>query len=181
MKLVPLSRGMFTMVDDEDYDWAIQFSWSAVKGRGDSYYAHRQIRMPLADGRFRVTSRQMQRDLLDPEMKLPRSVKADHRNGDTLDNRRQNLRLSTESGSNANRSGWTAASHGFKGVYYVQRSGLDGSRGGGKTPYVVKIKLHGRQVYGASQPDPVSAAREYNRLALQHFGEFARLNVVPDE
>lgn len=180
LQSIPLTKGKTTIIDDADFEWASQFRWCAVKGRGENYYAHRGIRVVGADGKFRKTSRQMQRDLLDPEIKLPRSVKADHVNGDTLDNRRENLRLSTDSGSNANRCGWTASSHGFKGVYYVPRPELNGKRGGGLTPYVVKIKLNGRQVYGSSQADPVSGAKEYNRLALLHFGEFAKLNIIPD-
>lgn len=174
MKLITL-RGhggkKVTTVDDADYDWVSQFTWGSMKGRGDSYYACRSAKVALPTGGFRFTTRQMQRDLMDPDGVLPRSVKVDHRNGDTLDNRRENIRLSTNTESNRNRTGWS--SFGFKGIVLHAP--------GTRLPFKVRIKVAGRLIYGKMQPDVISAAKEYNRLAIEHFGEFARLNIIPDK
>lgn len=174
MKTITLTRGKVTTVDDSDFEWLSQFRWSAVKGRGDSYYASRMAKIILPDGGVRLTCRQMQRDILDPNMKLPRSIKVDHRNGDTLDNVRSNLRLSTDTGSNANRGVFKNNLTGYKGVHLH----VTPKRG---VRYLVTVKFNGRVYYGKPQDDPVSGAKEYNRLALKFFGEFARLNVIPGE
>jgi hypothetical protein len=174
MKLVPLSRGMFATVDDEDFEWASQFRWCASKGRGDSFYAVRQVWRLRKCGTLGNTTRQMQRDLLDPDWSLPPAVKADHWDGNTLNNQRHNLRLSSDSESNANRDGFSQAEHGFKGVDYVPKWRK-------RNPYVSRVRYQGRLYYGRPQADAKSAAREYNRLALKFFGEFARLNVIQDD
>ncbi len=88
--------------------------------------------------------------------------RADHRNGDGLDNRRVNLRRCSQAQNGLNK----AAKHGkkFKGVYpsrgkfyaelYFQR---------------VRYASHGHLTEEA-------AARAYDALARQHHGEFARVN-----
>lgn len=117
MPLIPLTRGLSTIVDEEDYEWLSQFSWSAVLGRNGCHYASRAASLRRDDGTVRRFTRQMQRDILDPAMALPRSVKADHRNGDTLDNRRDNLRLADDSTSNVNRALFKSNTSGHRNVY----------------------------------------------------------------
>lgn len=41
MKLIPLTNGQNTMVDDEDYEWLSQYTWYACYDpkRGDIYAA----------------------------------------------------------------------------------------------------------------------------------------------
>lgn len=77
----------------------------------------------------------------------------DHRNNDSLDNRRENLRLTDKKGNNANRPGQGE----FKGVVCV------------KGRYVAVIRSGGFDT-------PEEAAKEYNRLALVAFGPDAYQN-----
>lgn len=50
MKKIPLSRGQFAIVDDQDYEWLSQWEWYARWcPHTRSYYAQR--RATLADGR----------------------------------------------------------------------------------------------------------------------------------
>lgn len=172
MRTIQLTRGMETIVDDADYEWLSQFSWSARRGRGDSCYAARGAKIALPDGTFRYSTREMQRDLMDPNREHGREVLVDHRNGDTLDNRRDNLRWSTISQSNVNR---VYLSRGcFKGVFKIYTRT-------GEMRYGSGTRLNKRRIYGKTQIDPVSAAREYNRLVVEVHGEFARLNVIPED
>lgn len=93
MKEIQLTKGMTALVSDEDYDRLSQYKWQASKKNSygkDYFYAtrssydketkktgmiymHREI-VTDTDGRFMVV---------------------DHRNGNTLDNQRDNLRPAT--------------------------------------------------------------------------------------
>jgi len=45
---IPLTRGLLSLVDAEDYEWLSQFSWRAVAS-GKDFYARRAL--PIQDGR----------------------------------------------------------------------------------------------------------------------------------
>ena len=82
----------------------------------------------------------------------------DHRNGRTLDCRRENLREATHNENMRNRAGWSKS--GFKGVY---------SRNGKWEAYILKKYLG---TFNA----PELAAIAYDEAAIKQFGKFARLN-----
>ncbi len=50
-KLIPLTQGKVTIVDDADFDWLNQWKWYAFKNR-NTWYAGRDI---WQYGRCRVT------------------------------------------------------------------------------------------------------------------------------
>lgn len=90
-------RIAFAKLEPADYEWAVRYRWSILRGKR-TLYAWRSTRR---DGsRTRVL---MHRELLglpagqDPEV--------DHRNGNGLDNRRSNLRTVVSSQNNQNRQG----------------------------------------------------------------------------
>lgn len=95
---------------------------------------------------------------------IPDAVVRDHINGDTLDNRRENLRgcLPRENSRNS------AATRGralFKGV-----SATAAGR------YRARLMLNRREVWLGSYATPEDAARAYDAGARRLFGEFARVN-----
>lgn len=90
MKKIPLSRGQFAIVDDQDYEWLSQWEWYARWcPHTRSYYAQR--RATLADGR--KTAIVVHREILGLQRGDP--LQGDHINHQTLDNRRANLRAVT--------------------------------------------------------------------------------------
>lgn len=94
MKIIPLTQGKVAIVDDADYERVSPYNWYAVYNHGTrSFYAVRTIRQ----GTFRTTVI-MHRMILG----APKGVPVDHENHDTLDNRRDNLRLTTSQGNNKN-------------------------------------------------------------------------------
>lgn len=101
--------------------------------------------------------------LSDPE------IKGDHRNGDTLDNRRRNLRRATHRQNIANKRIQKNNRTGFKGV--VANSCADGV-----IRYVTYFKFNGRTVRLGTFDTLEDAARVYDREASKQWGEFARLN-----
>lgn len=84
---VPVSGGKhFALIDAEDADRVLMHKWCAFPNRAGSYYVHR--RMPKAKGGKFI---KLHRFLMGLEVNDGMCV--DHINGDTLDNRKSNLRV----------------------------------------------------------------------------------------
>ena len=93
MKRIELSKGKFTIVDDEDYEMLSQFAWHCNNGYARTViYLHNLVVEP-EEGKF-----------------------IDHKNLDRLDNRKENLRLCDRSQSQTNRSLQFNNTSGFRGV-----------------------------------------------------------------
>jgi len=104
-------------------------------------------------------------------MQAPAGLLVDHRNRNTLDNRRENLRLATRSQNSCNsRIDKSKATSQFRGVQYWKRRGR----------WVAKIKHKGKETWLGSFDNEIDAARAYDDAAKKYHGEFARLN-LPDE
>lgn len=96
MKLVPLTRGLFAKVDDQDFDAVSKWKWHAFQGsRNKTFYAVRSERI----GGRKVTI-WMHRFINE----TPDGFVTDHRNGDGLDNQRGNLRSATHQENMVNNS-----------------------------------------------------------------------------
>jgi len=87
----------------------------------------------------------------------------DHKNGNGLDNRRDNLRQCEHFENMANRRKIQGKVP-YKGVH------LNNGR------YKAKIMVRGKDIYLGRFDDPRQAARAYDEAALRHFGEFAATN-----
>ena len=72
---IPLTRGLYAIVDREDYEWLMKFKWHTNCSRG-KFYA--------------VNSRKQKMHRL--IMNAPSDKFVDHINGDGRDNRKANLR-----------------------------------------------------------------------------------------
>jgi uncharacterized C2H2 Zn-finger protein len=98
MKIIPLS-GKYAIgnhanafVDDEDFAELSQWRWKAKPNANHTHvYAVRNVR--LKDGRYKML--RMHREIIG--IPYDGSLDIDHRNRDTMDNRRNNLRLVTRS------------------------------------------------------------------------------------
>lgn len=90
----------------------------------------------------------------------------DHINGDTLDNRRSNLRLCTVSGNNHNRMKSKNNTSGYKGVSWLKQN----------QKWRAYIKVNSKDKHLGCYLDKEDAARAYDKAAKEYFGEFARLN-----
>jgi len=90
----------------------------------------------------------------------------DHINGDTLDNRRGNLRLATPAQNQANMNSRRGRNSTFKGVQYDGRY---------RKPWSIDVKDGSRRVRSRFATQ-IEAAKGYDIAALAIRGEFALLN-----
>jgi hypothetical protein len=135
---------------------------SAQAGR--VFYASASSAIEYDGGRSRYAHRVI--------MQAPAAFEVDHINGDTLDNRRSNLRLCTRADNAANRRRLVHP-HGFRGILNLR----------GK--WVARLKVDQRVHTVGAYDSPIIAARVYDAAARFAFGDFAVTNfpdeIIPDE
>ena len=154
MKSILLSTGKRTVVDNEDFLKFSKFSWTAANG-----YPARYI---YIDGK--KTCVYLHREIV----RCVKEKVVDHINGNKLDNRKSNLRVCSQSENLMNKGLIRTNTVGYKGVYWHKK---------GKK-WMSAIGHLGKQVYIGLFPSKTTAARAYNKKAIELFGEFARLNPV---
>ena len=102
------------LVDDEDYEALCRYKWSVVKrgAQGNRVYA----RTAFTNRLLYPTKRQVYVNLHDVVMWKPKGYMIDHINGNTLDNRKENLRICTNKQNIRNSGKYKNNTSGFKGV-----------------------------------------------------------------
>ena len=103
-RLIQLTRGFWMIVDAEDYEELSKFKWHAVKNRSGKYYVMRNGEKNLKISVHRFLMHAGERE------------KVDHKNGNTLDNRKKNLRPATQKDNNCNVGVTAQNTSGWKGV-----------------------------------------------------------------
>jgi hypothetical protein len=158
MKSIPLTKGTTAWVDDQDYDYLMQWKWR-VSSEG---YARRDV---IHNGRrhsiymHRIVVKRVGKNTK-PEV--------DHRNHNRLDNRRGNLRPATKQENMANRGPQRNNTSGYKGVYWDKSRSL----------WLAAIKVDRRMRFLGRWPTKKAAAQAYNKATRAHFGEYSHLNEV---
>ena len=167
--VIRLTRGKTTVVDALDFPVLSRVRWTAAEKRGH-FYAQRTVG-PRADRHVEIMARVI--------LSAPKGLIVDHRNGDTLDNRRHNLRLCTRLDNQHNIHARRSKS-GFKGVArVVRRSGAAGNINDLRKPWIAMIRCAGKAHYLGYHETAAQAARAYDEAAKRLHGEFANLN-FPD-
>ncbi len=160
MKMIPLTRGQFALVDDEDFDWLSKYKWN-LNSQG---YAMTGIYCPGYAAYKGSIGRQMHRIILNV---LP-GFEIDHINGNTLDNRRANLRLCNRNQNARNRGVSRNNTSGFKGVTWRE----DRKR------WVATIGFEKRKRTLGYFKDIKQAVEAYKNAEAKLFGDFARRDVI---
>ncbi len=161
MWFIPLTQGQLAMVDDEDYERVSQYKW----------YAHWHPQMGNYVARTNTSRQEKPRKQIYMHrmiLSAPSGKPVDHIRHDTLDNRRDNLRVCTiaENNRNAKKYRGTTSSR-YKGVYWDAAN----------SSWQVRIGSGGHIWVGRFR-DEVRAALAYDVAALERFGEFALTNFL---
>ncbi len=163
---IELTQGQVANVDEIDEGLA-ELNWSAIflpeYSNGGKFVAGRGLNR---NNRHKTVY--MHRVILSLilEKSLDRFELVDHINGDTLDNRRSNLRLSTTKQNSCNRGLSSNNTSGYKGVSFDKRNGL----------WKCRIGVNGKDKHLGYFDDPIQAARMYDKAATELHDNFAVLN-----
>lgn len=154
MREIQLTRGQVAIVDDQDFELISAFKWSAAwNPHTRTFYA--QAHTPYVDGkRSTVRMHRLILGLVDGQL-------GDHINGDTLDNRRSNLRPATASQNSMNRRRRKDNTSGMRGVRQYHS---------GK--WVARIGIGGKLKHLGYFTTAEEAYAAYGKAAIELHGEF---------
>ena len=156
MKEIQLTQGYVALVDDDDYDYLMQWKWFADK-QPSTVYVGRSVH--YKDGeKDKCHTIKMHRVI----MNTPDGMVVDHIDHNGLNNQKSNLRNVTGANNRKNRVGWSST--GYIGVNY--------DRGCIRA----RIRVDGDEIYLGAFKTVEEAARVRDEAAIKYFGEFANLN-----
>lgn len=156
MKVI-YTKGFEILISDVDYELVSQYRWR-INERNGSQQPYALASIKNEDGKW--VSVYMHRLITN----CPKEYKVDHRDRNSLNNQRGNLRITNFDYNNANRSGWSLC--GYKGV----------TRDGRKFRARIRDTDLGKDRELGRFLCPEEAARAYDLAAWERFGEFAYLN-----
>jgi len=155
MKTIALTKGQFATFDDEDIDLILSHHWRAHRAGRRGYYASAEN----ASGEIIWMHRLV--------MDAPENMEIDHINHDTLDNRKENLRLATK-----NENQWNnkriVTTFGYKGITYDKK----------KKTYRARIRKNGVRHNLGSYSTARDAAYAYNKASKELHGVFSFPNTI---
>lgn len=157
---IPLTRGAFALIDDQDRDLISGYTWQAHGDRLYTLYATARKRI----GNKRITVR-MHRLIMGLSPKDISEV--DHINGNGLDNRRANLRIVTHRENQCNSRP--------RRNKHIKYKGVDLCRDG---KWRARCTVNGHTYHLGRFRTAKEAASAYNDFARRQFGLNARLNRI---
>lgn len=149
-RIIPLTKGQNALVDTEDYERVNRWNWVAHWAEcTHSFYADREeCGKTISMHRF--------------IMRCEQGEECDHQNGNTLDNRKQNLRTCTHAQNTKNKK--IRRGKQFIGI---QKRGRK---------WMFEVMHNGQRTTGFGFWTPEEAAKARDAVAKNLHGEFASLN-----
>jgi hypothetical protein len=155
-KIIPLTRGKSTMVDAADFLWLDQWNWHVTDPEEGKY-------LPYA---ARTDSNGKNIKMHQEILGCKPGEEGHHRNHNTLDNRRQNLRKCTQEQNKKGKKLQRNNTSGFIGVYWRKDLKM----------WVAMIGHEGKVLYLGQFSTAEEAAHARDEAAKKYHGEFAVLN-----
>jgi len=147
-KLIPLTKGKFAKVDNEDFDRVKDINWSYNnQGYAKNDYVGRMHRFI---------------------MNCPDDKVVDHINHDTIDNRKVNLRICDQQENCYNSSIQVGKSSIYKGVSWDKSRRL----------WMSYITVNKKRIILGYFKDEIDAAKSYDDASIKYHGEFGFINGV---
>lgn len=150
-----LTGGRKVLVDDEDCVRLVHGTWLVA-------YHKNASRLPRVNGR--IDGGKQRVDMARWLLNAPPDMEVDHINGDTLDNRRCNLRLCTHAENMRNKRPCRKKSSAYKGVYWF------------RDKWRAYITVAGKAHFLGGFDSELDAALAYDRAAVELHGQFAATN-----
>jgi hypothetical protein len=161
MKRISLTQNKFAIVDDEDYAELSKYKWCAANHKG-KWCAVRYSKEEYRKTGSRGTLVSMHRQI----MKAEKREQIDHKDGNELNNQKENLRFSTQQQNVFNQMPIRQGTSKYKGVSWCRES----------HDWYASIKHNGKSKNLGHFINEINAAKAYDTAAKQLFGEFARTN-----
>ena len=159
MKEIQLTQGKVALVDDEDYEYLMQWKWYVNNFRGKSY----------AVRNFKIAKGNRTAILMHREIMIPKKgFVIDHVDSNTLNNLKNNLRICTQGENLTNQKIYKNNKSGYKGVYLCKKG----------NKYKAEIRKNNIKYFLGFYIEIKDAARAYNEAAIKYHGEFANLNKI---
>jgi len=157
---IKLTQGKVAIVDEKNADLAL-LNWYCANG-----YAVRRGDCDKLEWLHRVVfERELGRELRPGE-------EVDHIDGNTVDDRIENLRLATHAQNCANQGK-------PKGTYSSEYKGVHWNKQNKK--WRAQIRVDWKLIHLGYFTDEMDAASAYDEAAMEYFGEFAKLNFPIEE
>lgn len=154
--------GYTVLVDDEDVERISQYNWRPdrdVEKHPTNWYIQTKMKI---DGKW--YNIRLHRFI----MNCPPTggLYVDHINHNLLDNRKKNLRFATVAENGANTIKKKKAQSGFKGVFWNEKTGK----------WVARVSRRSKKENLGYWEHPEDAAKDYDMMMLEIYGEFAATN-----
>lgn len=164
MKHIQLTQNQVALVDDSDYAELSKHKWCASKNPNGDFYATRNVKI---NGKLHTIF--MHREILGLEYGDPRH--SNHKNHQTLDNRRDNIRICTRNQNQMNQKPRQNTTSKYKGVSWVKQ----------REEWQAQVRVNGKSIHLGYYDDEEMAAMAYDLVARKAHGEFAYLNFLPPQ
>jgi hypothetical protein len=155
--------GYVVLIDDEDYEYVTECYNVKINDHG---YVHCSPKKKWKG--MGLHSMTLHKLLMNPEKK-GRNVVVDHRDGNKLNNQKDNLRVTTHMNNMRNRKLTEGKTSEYKGVSWHKESGK----------WRCQITIDSYNYNLGAFSNEIAAANCYNYWAKKHFKEFALLNECP--
>jgi hypothetical protein len=161
MKKIELTKGQYTMVDDEDYDYLNQWKWNAH--RRDEKYTYYAVRTCYDNGKKTI---RMHRLIV--EMYDRRDFKeVDHKDRNGLNNQKENLRVCTRGENQHNTRNWGKYPKGVD--KNITRHKLKDGKVKEYVKYRSRINVKGKSISLGTFKEVKDAVNAYNEAAKKYY------------
>ena len=151
MKKILLTKGKFTIVDNEDWIKLREWRWyCSTTGYAVTNYKDKKLYM------HRIITN------------APKGKEVDHKNFDKLDNRKANLRICTKAENRMNKQKEWDNSSGYLGVCWSKARGK----------WLAYTRFNNRFVHIGYFSAKEQAAKAYNQKTIELHGKFANPNIL---